>query len=66
MSSDVLIVTIIVTDNAKNMINVLKDRNWVSCCGHNLNLIIKNSLKIEKENIQTIMTNIEKTKIWLL
>ncbi len=47
-----------VSDNAKNMINVLKDRNWVSCCGHNLNLIIKT----EKENIQTIMKNIEKVK----
>jgi hypothetical protein len=44
------------------MINALKDRNWVSCCGHNLNLIIKNSLKSEKENIQTIMKNIEKVK----
>jgi hypothetical protein len=58
MSWDGLIVTIIVTDNAKDMINALKDRKWVSCCAHNLNLINKNSLKSEKENIQTIMKNI--------
>jgi hypothetical protein len=62
MSLDVLIVTIIVTDNAKNIINALKGRNWVSFCGHNLYLIIENSFKSEKENIRTIMKNIEKVK----
>jgi hypothetical protein len=51
-----------VTDNAKNIINALKDRNWVSFCGHNLYLIIENSFKSEKENIQTIKKNIEKVK----
>jgi hypothetical protein len=52
-----------VTDNARNMISACNERERYSCCGHNLNLVLKNTFSDSNEVIKNIKENMDKVKI---
>jgi hypothetical protein len=45
---------LIVTDNAKNMISACDDKERYSCSRHNINLVLKNTLKNNDKEIVKI------------